>query len=425
LQELADTDPLPPLPGTGWEEIMLLAVAMTAERTEFLTALMAHNLALAGRCAAQPEVDIAETAKDRLRWALVQRTQDPEADLRARIAAGLALGEVGDPRFVRQQGGWGEYLLPPVIDIPGGTYRIGRDEGVYADEGPVHAVKLQPFAIGQFPVTNAEWRLFMQAGGYEEERWWDTEEARAWRRGEDVAAGAKQQWREVWQYYKANFAELRQIYQQGRMTSQQLEDWESRVRMSADEFEALLDRWYPVGRQTQPRFWNDAVYNHPAQPVVGICWYEARAYCAWLSAQTGQTFRLPTEVEWEAAARGRQGRRYAFGNDFDPKYCNTLETHIRRATPIGVFPGGKTPEGVQDMTGNVWEWTSSAYKPYPYNAVDGREEVMIPAARRAVRGGAWYSIHGLVRASYRVVGAPDRRDDSLGVRVARASPNLS
>ena len=125
--------------------------------------------------------------------------------------------------------------------------------------------------------------------------------------------------------------------------------------MSDDAFETLLAEWYPSGRQTQPAYWNDDAFNNPAQPVVGMCWFEARAYCAWLSAQTGQTFRLPTEAEREAAARGGQRRRYtlwggqrrryAFGNNFDAARCNTFETHIRRTTPIGVFPGGKTPTG--------------------------------------------------------------------------------
>ena len=107
LKALADVDPLPPLLSTGWEETMLLAAAMASDCTGFLTTLMEHNLPLAGRCAAQPEVEIPVALKDKIRQALVQRTQNPAADLRARIAAGLALGEVGDPRFVRQQGPWG------------------------------------------------------------------------------------------------------------------------------------------------------------------------------------------------------------------------------------------------------------------------------------------------------------------------------
>src|SRR5262252_3330059 len=123
----------------------------------FITDLMGHNLALAGRCAAQPEVVVSEALKATVRRALVARTQAPHADLRARIAAGLALGELGDPRFARRDGPYGAYLLPPLIHIPGGTYHIGSDEGLYEDETPVHAVELQAFAMAQFPVNNAEW----------------------------------------------------------------------------------------------------------------------------------------------------------------------------------------------------------------------------------------------------------------------------
>ena len=158
--------------------------------------------------------------------------------------------------------------------------------------------------------------------------------------------------------------------------------------------------------------------------VVGICWFEAQAYCAWLSAQTGQPLRLPTEAEWEAAARGLAGRRYAFGDNFDPAYCNTFETHIRSTTPIGVFPGGETPEGLVDMTGNTWEWTSSCYMDYPYNAVDGREDPVTPGARRVVRGGSWGGVPSLVRAAFRLGYDLGYRDGSLGLRVARSSPGL-
>jgi formylglycine-generating enzyme required for sulfatase activity len=108
--------------------------------------------------------------------------------------------------------------------------------------------------------------------------------------------------------------------------------------MSDDEFEALLERSFSSAVQTQPQWWNDPAYSHPAQPVVGICWHEARAYCAWLSAQTGQDYRLPSEVEWEAAARGREGRRYAWGGAFDPSRCNSFETHVRSPRRWACFP---------------------------------------------------------------------------------------
>ena len=78
------------------------------------------------------------------------------------------------------------------------------------------------------------------------------------------------------------------------------------------------------GRYTRPHFFDDSAFNAPLQPVVGVCWHEARAYCAWLSAQTDRTYRLPTEHEWEAAARGQARRPYAYDGEFDPAKGNTV-----------------------------------------------------------------------------------------------------
>jgi formylglycine-generating enzyme required for sulfatase activity len=227
--------------------------------------------------------------------------------------------------------------------------------------------------------------------------------------------------REIRQYFQTHYDEIRDWQRQGRITSQQADFWEEIADMDDEAFEALLDEWYPPGRQTQPAFWNNEAFNNPAQPVVGVCWYEARAYCAWLSAQTGQPFRLPTEAEWEAAARGRAGRRYAYGDEFDASRCNAFETHVRRTTPIGVFPGGETPEGFIDMTGNIWDWTGSLFQPYPYAADDGRED---PAgdARRVVRGGSWNGGQTNARAAYRYFNAPDSRNFNIGFRLACSSP---
>src|SRR5262249_25503159 len=139
------------------------------------------NLPLAARCATSPEVKISPELKREIQDELIKRTQDMKADLRARIAAGEALGLIGDPRFELRTGPHGAYLLPPLVDIPGGTYPIGEDGGDYDDEKPAHSVELAPFQIGQFPATNAEYKLFIDAGGYENEQWWDTPEALAWR----------------------------------------------------------------------------------------------------------------------------------------------------------------------------------------------------------------------------------------------------
>jgi hypothetical protein len=196
LARLADSDPLPLLPQTGWEETTALAAVMSAEPETFARAVMAVNLPLAGRIAAAPDSRLADGLKGEIQQALISRTQDRQADLRARIAAGLALGTLGDPRFERKSGPYGNYLLPPLVTIPAGEYPMGDDDSPYDDEKPAHKVSLESFQIGVFPVTNAEYRCFIEAGGYEDDRWWDTQAAKAWRRGEGTAEGPKQSWRD-------------------------------------------------------------------------------------------------------------------------------------------------------------------------------------------------------------------------------------
>jgi formylglycine-generating enzyme required for sulfatase activity len=359
--------------------------------------------------------------REGLRQALVARSRDPEADLRARIAAARALGELDDPRFERRRGPHGAYLLPPVVAIPAGTYPMGSDEGLEEDEAPAHEVTLPGFSLGRFPVTNAEWRCFMDAGGYEDERWWASESDRHWRRGEGTAEGPRQRLRELRQRVREDPALVRRLQRDGRITSQQAEAWEQLRTIPGDGFEALLAQEYPGGRQTQPALWNDPAYHHAAQPVVGIGWHEARAYCTWLSAQTGGDWRLPSEAEWEAAARGPAGRRYPWGEGLDPARCNTFETHVRGATPVGLFPGGDTPEGVADLAGNVLEWTGSLYRPYPCAADAEREAPGGVDGSRVVRGGSWGNDRDNARAACLNHGYPDYRIDDIGFRVLLSS----
>ncbi|MBA3966209.1 MAG: SUMF1/EgtB/PvdO family nonheme iron enzyme [Nitrospirales bacterium] len=423
LAGLANADPLPPLPTSGWEETTVLASVMAKQPDQFVTDLVAVHLPLAARCAAQVEGAVSEAVKQTIRWALVERTQDPQADLRARIEAGLALGPLGDPRFEQGDGPEGAYRLPPFIPMAGGAYPIGSDDGQEEDEGPAHQVNIMPFEMAQFPVTNAEWALFMKAGGYEEERWWETQEAKAWRRGENTAEGPKEEWRNFRDRFIRHPDELEDLQRQGQITSESLRIWQDYIGMSLEEFEDVLSSLYPSGRQTGPAVWSDEAFNHPQQPVVGVCWHEARAYCAWLSAQDGDhQYRFPTEVEWEAAARGRVGRRYSYGNTFDSACSNTFETHVRRTTPVGVFPNGQTPEGLMDLTGNVWEWTSSLYITYPYQHEDGREALMTGTGRRVVRGGSSYDNRFFAGASYRNGYHPGDRSYFIGFRVVRSSP---
>jgi formylglycine-generating enzyme required for sulfatase activity len=168
-----------------------------------------------------------------------------------------------------------------------------------------------------------------------------------------------------------------------------------------------------------PRDWPDGrcielLHDHP---VTNVAWYDALAYCQWLSAVTDHPYRLPTEAEWEKAARGTSALTYPWGNEFDKTRCNTWEAGMGRTTPVDTYPTGASPYGVQDLVGNVWEWCSSVFADYPYRAHDGREDL---AAHdwRALRGGSWLDYEWGARAARRLSGQPDYVSRNTGFRVA-------
>ncbi len=434
LAELAPADPLPPLPSSGWEETTLLAAAMHADPPAFIADLIPVNLSLAGRCAAQADLRarLPEALLDPLRQALVTRSRDPQADLRERIACGLVLGDLGDPRFTRLAGVDAPCLLPPLVDIPAGDYPIGDDEAyeIYGNvteaHRPRHRVQVAAFSLGRFAVTNAEWALFMAADGYEDGRWWPDAAARAWQQGETTAAGMHASIRFFQGLYRRQPELLAEAHQAGVYDDEILERWQLRLAMSDAELDSHLRELYPGGKLRAPRHWTDERFNRPAQPVVGITWLEAQAYCRWLSHQSGRRFRLPSEVEWEAAARGAAGRRYAWGDDFDPSRGNVISTHVMRTTPVGIFSEGDTPEGVCDLTGNAADLTLSGWgadagdpdRRYPYAADDGRESPdvgLLPY--RVGRGGGWWDNDASSRAACRTVYHFTETGDNLGLRL--------
>ena len=197
-------------------------------------------------------------------------------------------------------------------------------------------------------------------------------------------------------------------------------------------FESWLESWLlshgvAGGRYTRPHFFDDSAFNAPLQPVVGVCWHEARAYCAWLSAQTDRTYRLPTEHEWEAAARGQARRPYAYDGQFDPAKGNTAETRLKRTTPIGVFPEGDTPDGISDLAGNSCDWTSSPYT----DRLEGPDEVSEAWAgagddaslvRRMICGASWGHVRGYAHTAHRMCGDPAWRHFGIGFRVVCGAP---
>lgn len=435
LAELPPGESLPPLPQTGWEETSLLAAVMAEDPAAFLAPLAEANLALAGRAAALPQLRdrLSAAQLDDLRAALLARSRGAAADLRSRIAAAMALGALGDPRFPLDRGPEGAFRRPPLAQIVAGDYPMGDDDPVVWLERetrghlPRHQVRLAAFRIGCFPVTNAEWACFIAAGGYEDARWWDTAAGRAWREGRGTAAGIHADIREWLGRFRARPEFLAELVSSGQLDDEAGERWRRRLAMSEAELGRHLLETYPEQRLTAPRYWRDERFNAPLQPVVGICWYEARAYCAWLSAASGSVFALPSEAQWEAAARGPEGRRYAGGDSFHVMMGNTAETRLRQTSPVGVFPAGDTPEGVSDLAGNVFEWTSSllgedSVRPrfaYPYRADDGREDRdAAPEVLRVGRGGSWYYSHPYARSASRDFALPAIWNYNSGFRLA-------
>jgi len=171
-----------------------------------------------------------------------------------------------------------------------------------------------------------------------------------------------------------------------------------------------------------PRNWPGYTYPEGTDdhPVVGVSKVDVEAYIKWLNDKTNINHRLPTEAEWERAARGEDGRIFPWGNTFDPWRCNTVESDKKGTTPVGAYsPGGDSVCGAADMVGNVWEWTQSLFMPYPYLPNTNREEIK-PNGRYVVRGGAWYYSRKLARRAVREGVLPNHLSPSMGFRLARS-----
>jgi formylglycine-generating enzyme required for sulfatase activity len=167
---------------------------------------------------------------------------------------------------------------------------------------------------------------------------------------------------------------------------------------------------------TAPRFWHDSQWNQPDYPVVGVSWYEALAYCRWLSDATGETITLPTEEQWQYAAQGDDNRRYPWGDVWDCGRCNNSVKPCQSegTTPVRQYEGkGDSPFGVVDMAGNVWEWCLTDFD----NKTNDRDS---SAASRVIRGGGWFYFSTAdCRCNFRYGDAPYGCYNFRGFRLVR------
>jgi formylglycine-generating enzyme required for sulfatase activity len=177
-----------------------------------------------------------------------------------------------------------------------------------------------------------------------------------------------------------------------------------------------------------PRYWKGGIIPRKTErhPVVGVTWHDAVAFCNWVSVITGREFRLPTEAEWEKAARGEDGRLYPWGNLWDSQRLNCIENEtIGTTTPVGQFsPPGDSPYGCVDMAGNVWEWCADWYGENEYQKrINLKTPVENPSGQargkyKVTRGGSWRDERKLARCACRVRLEPGISYDNLGFRVA-------
>lgn len=160
--------------------------------------------------------------------------------------------------------------------------------------------------------------------------------------------------------------------------------------------------WKQEKLVNRPEFLTDSKWNKADHPVVGVSYYEAEAFASWAGK------RLPTEQEWEKAARGTDGREYPWGNDFDMTKCNSKESGITRTTAVATYTKGRSPFGCFDMAGNVWEWCVSWDDQSNTGTV--------------IRGGSWFIRPVGLRSSSRIGFLTDIRSSDVGFRLAQDTP---
>jgi iron(II)-dependent oxidoreductase len=263
--------------------------------------------------------------------------------------------------------------LPGDVEVPGGTLLLGatRDDSfVFDNEKWAHPVEVAPFQIARAPVTQAEFAAFVEEGGYRRADFWTTE---GWRWRQSVQAEHPVYWQ----------------------------------RAAGGWLRRDFDQWRPLEAH---------------RPVLHVNWFEADAYCRWAGR------RLPTEVEWEVAAAairadkgqgfGVRKRRFPWGDDGPAPSRANLDGSALGCVDVAALPEGDSAFGCRQMIGNVWEWTSSDFAPYPGFEVDPYKEYSQPwfFTHKVLRGGCWVTQARLLRNTWRNFYKPDRRDVWAGFR---------
>lgn len=340
-----------------------------------------------------------------------KQVENPSLKLPERARSGVVLGLLGDPRLIPTTGLSGPWAN--LIDIPAGVATIGShrlDANVLKTSGGflggVRRVEFGALKLGRYPVTNAEFRLFVDDDGYTNPAYWKGKFARGWMSGDsEILKTIRDHWLSTVHHHHAK--EIR----------------DGEIEVSALEEEAT-SRTKP--RHT-PYYWLDRRFNQPNQPVVGINWWEAAAFCEW-ATQSGhhtgnlpsdQVIVLPTEFEWEFASRPEpDDRLFPWGDTWSEEraHISTNILNMRQPSPVGIYlepwPGGPC-----DLAGNVWEWTANLFLPYSPE-FDSQRLSNDSFEERVVRGSSWYNSSLVAACSARAVDRSYNLFYDVGFRVA-------
>jgi formylglycine-generating enzyme required for sulfatase activity len=265
-----------------------MAAGIVAQPDAFVQAVLEVNPALAGRCLSDGAANVDQETEERIRQALLADLGTAGLHRRARLQAGRVLGAVGDPHLEPVEVGDVKVILPDLVEVPGGTATLGSAEAeAFDNEQPVHQVKIAPFYLARYPVTNAEYRCFIEAGGYDTEPYW-TPTGWQWRQGALEESGPIEEWLRIRQAVLQDPNLPDKLFKEGRLTPDARDSWQAIAKMSEAELRQKLSKYYAPQPHQQPYYWDDPTYNAPNQPVVGVTWYEAMAYCAWLNERISQ-----------------------------------------------------------------------------------------------------------------------------------------
>ena len=294
-----------------------------------------------------------------------------------------------------------EDLLQGDAEIPGGAILIGATAEVpfvFDNEKWAHEVRVRPFRIARAPVSNREFREFVEDGGYSQPRWWSKD---GWRWLE--TGGAPQLENSFAQFFNKPINQSSQVH----AAKEKLEH-------------PLYWRRDPDGHWQQ-RVFDRYVSLQDNLPAVHVSWYEAEAFCAWAGR------RLPSEVEWETAASAQPAvdgsrlsnirRLFPWGNTAPTVHEANLDGQ-NGVVAISAYQAGDSAFGCRQMIGNIWEWTADNFTPYPGFIPGPYKEYSKPwfGTHKVLRGGSWATSSRLIRNTWRNFYTPDRRDVWAGFR---------